>query len=426
MNNVSGRIMDEKDYRGVTRHLTDACENSPLKLIPVLITGRQATIISKYTPTTPLSTLYEENLNSNEYAFNPHGLFPTSILVMQKLINQTNQKALNQPIRILPNFVGDILGNEKEPVDSLIPTLTKLDKANVLEYFTFLGRFIAKALQDNRLLDIPVSLAFCKLMLRVELTFEDLQQVDESLYRSLKGLVSLAETKQLIEQENISDVEKRSKIEPLTLRGVKIEDMSLDFTLPGHPDIELKENGANIKVDIFNLDEYISLIVRALLIDGVVQQMAAFRSGFNEVFPVETLTTFAPIELQSLFSANVSYWDRETLVENIRCDHGYHSSSRAVKYLINILSEMKPEDQRKFILFVTGSPRLPVGGLKTLRPRLTVVRKTVDDAFLTDNSLPSVSTCFYYLKLPDYSSEIVMRKNLYYAINEGQGSFLLS
>lgn len=36
--------------------------------------------------------------------------------------------------------------------------------------------------------------------------------------------------------------------------------------------------------------------------------------------------------------------------------------SRAVKYLFEILSSFDSEQQRLFLQFVTGSPRLPVGG----------------------------------------------------------------
>lgn len=36
--------------------------------------------------------------------------------------------------------------------------------------------------------------------------------------------------------------------------------------------------------------------------------------------------------------------------------------SGAVKNLLEILSEMDTEDQRGFLQFTTGSPRLPIGG----------------------------------------------------------------
>ncbi len=44
-------------------------------------------------------------------------------------------------------------------------------------------------------------------------------------------------------------------------------------------------------------------------------------------------------------------------------------------YLLEILSELNAADQRAFLRFVTGCPRLPPGGLAALQPRLTVVRK---------------------------------------------------
>lgn len=40
-----------------------------------------------------------------------------------------------------------------------------------------------------------------------------------------------------------------------------------------------------------------------------------------------------------------------------------------------VLSELDSADQRRFLRFVTGCPRLPPGGIAALQPRLTVVRK---------------------------------------------------
>ena len=87
---------------------------------------------------------------------------------------------------------------------------------------------------------------------------------------------------------------------------------------------------------------------------------------------------------------------------------------------------MDAASQRRLIMFITGSPRLPAGGLANLTPRLTVVRKTPEQGHSPDDYLPSVMTCVNYLKLPDYSSKDVMRARLEVAISDGQGSFHLS
>ena len=50
------------------------------------------------------------------------------------------------------------------------------------------------------------------------------------------------------------------------------------------------------------------------------------------------------------------------LMEYCRPDHGYSHDSRAIQFLFEVLSGLESLEQRHFIQFVTGSPRLPVGG----------------------------------------------------------------
>ena len=45
----------------------------------------------------------------------------------------------------------------------------------------------------------------------------------------------------------------------LTVDGCPIEDLQLDFVLPGYPDIDLKKGGKNISVTLDNLEEYIQV-----------------------------------------------------------------------------------------------------------------------------------------------------------------------
>lgn len=46
-------------------------------------------------------------------------------------------------------------------------------------------------------------------------------------------------------------------LEALTMNGCSVEDLGLDFTLPGFPNIELKKGGKDIPVTIHNLEEYL-------------------------------------------------------------------------------------------------------------------------------------------------------------------------
>ena len=117
----------------------------------------------------------------------------------------------------------------------------------------------------------------------------------------------------------------------------------------------------------------------------------------------------------------------EKLLDAVVPAHGYHDSSDAFKYLLEVMLSLESAEKRQFLQFVTGSPRLPLGGFKGLSPPLTVVRKdpAIRDANLNEY-LPSVMTCQNYLKLPNYSSAEALGKQLRYAFSNASQSFHLS
>jgi hypothetical protein len=86
------------------------------------------------------------------------------------------------------------------------------------------------------------------------------------------------------------------------------------------------------------------------------------------------------------------------------------------------------DDERKarLLKFITGCERLPIGGLAALHPKITVAKRVMDSGESPDESLPTVSTCSNYFKLPAYSCQPVMLERLLLAISEGQDEFGLS
>lgn len=119
--------------------------------------------------------------------------------------------------------------------------------------------------------------------------------------------------------------------------------------------------------------------------------------------------------------------------------------SKSVRNLLQTMSELSLPQRRNFLQFVTGSPKLPIGGkvlldvfverfmtdfvglgFKSLTPMFTVVCKPSEPPYTSDDFLISVMTCANYVKLPDYSSIDILRKRLLTAIEEGQGAFHLS
>merc|ERR1712098_737529 len=113
-----------------------------------------------------------------------------------------------------------------------------------------------------------------------------------------------------------------------------------------------------------------------------------------------------------LFGRIEEDWSLETLMDSIKADHGFNMDSKSVKNLLQTMSELTLPERRDFLQFTTGSPKLPIGGFKSLTPMFTVVCKPSEPPYSSDDYLPSVMTCVNYLKLPDYTDLEVMRRRM--------------
>lgn len=308
------------------------------------------------------------------------------------------------------------------------PTATERDRRKIRLY-RLLGQFVARALLDSRIIDISFNKVFLKMILgeSVPLSVSTIKVVDPSLGQSLATLQQFVQRKKEIQADaKMNAKAKKEAITKVDVKGVTLEDMCLDFTVPGYDDLELKAGGKDISVTMENVDEYIELVIDAIIGRGARPAVDAFKAGFSTVFPVHDLCAFSADELVMMFGNADEDWSTETLHEAIKADHGFNVESAAIRDLIEIMAAYDKSGRRDFLQFITGSPKLPIGGFKALNPQLTVVRKPHEAPLTPDDYLPSVMTCAHYLKLPSYSSRAIMEKKLMIAMREGTGSFHLS
>ncbi|KAF2452861.1 hypothetical protein BDY21DRAFT_388374 [Lineolata rhizophorae] len=300
----------------------------------------------------------------------------------------------------------------------------------VLHLFKMLGKFVARSMLDSRIIDIFFNPTFFRIgntAAAVKPSLGAVRSVDADLAHSLKLLKQFANAKRRIDEStSLTPAQKVQAVQDISFDGSQVEDLGLDFTLPGYPDIELQPGGADTAVTIDNVALYVERVLDFTLGCGVRRQVEAFRQGFSLVFPYSALRAFTPDELVMLFGQAEEDWNLETLMDSIKADHGYNLDSKSVRNLLQTMSELTPPQRRDFLQFVTGSPKLPIGGFKSLTPMFTVVCKPSEPPFTSDDYLPSVMTCVNYLKMPDYSSLKVLREKLFVAIKEGQGAFHLS
>lgn len=49
-------------------------------------------------------------------------------------------------------------------------------------------------------------------------------------------------------------------------------------------------------------------------------------------------------------------------MDSIKADHGFNMDSKSVRNLLQAMTELNKQQRRDFLQFVTGSPKLPIGG----------------------------------------------------------------
>jgi len=129
---------------------------------------------------------------------------------------------------------------------------------------------------------------------------------------------------------------------------------------------------------------------------------------------MNSLKCFEPKELQLLISGEQApNWTYEEIMNYTEPKLGYTKESPGFLRFANVMCAMTPKERKMFVQFLTGCSSLPPGGLANLHPHLTVVKKDGNDLIY-----PSVNTCVHYLKLPEYSSEEILKKQLMIACQE--------
>ena len=261
-------------------------------------------------------------------------------------------------------------------------------------WFKFVGQFVGKVILDKRIADLPISHVFLKQVFGFPVLDRDFQDIDPELYSSMKCLAQIP--------------------------GGQMETLQLSFVLPGFKK-EIVQGGSGVAVNDGNFLEFYWKVFRNYL--ACEQAADAFRSGLEQFVPAKDLAMFDPEELKILLCGeNPAPWSPETLAQALHPAHGFTQDSKTFRNLVQILADFKRGEQEKFVKFVTGSPKLPAGGLLNLNPKMTVVKK--EDS--GDSHLPSVMTCVNYLKVPDYSTFEILKKNLLYAMEECSSTFYLS
>ena len=263
--------------------------------------------------------------------------------------------------------------------------------------FELIGIVLGLALYNSIILDVRFPFAVYKKLLGLPVGWADLVQYNPSLARGLKKL----------EQDESAEVEE-----------VYAQTFTVDVDVFGEKKTEeLKAGGKDVPLTSANRLEYIQLYVDWVLNRSVARQFTAFKKGFDLCVPPSSLALFVPEELELLICGSEEL-DFGALKAATVYDDGYDEGSEVVQWFWEVLDELDDKGKKKLLMFCTGSDRVPIRGLGSMR---FTISKNGPDSDL----LPTSHTCFNHLLLPAYATKAKLKRYLELALENSQGFGLI-
>ncbi|XP_023930490.1 E3 ubiquitin-protein ligase HUWE1 [Lingula anatina] len=273
---------------------------------------------------------------------------------------------------------------------------------NHLSYFKFVGRIIAKAIYDNKLLECYFTRSFYKHILGVLVKYQDMESED---YAFFQGMVFLMEH--------------------------DIKDLGYDLTFSteiqefGVTEVrDLIPNGRNILVTEENKREYVRLVCQMKMTGAIRKQISAFLEGFYDIIPKKLISIFNEQELELLISGLPTI-DIDDLKSNSEY-HKYQSNSLQIQWFWRALRSFDQADRARFLQFVTGTSKVPLQGFAHLEGMNGTQKFQIHRDDRSTDRLPTAHTCFNQLDLPAYETYDKLRNMLLLAINECSEGFGLA
>ncbi|XP_037772840.1 E3 ubiquitin-protein ligase HUWE1-like isoform X4 [Penaeus monodon] len=271
--------------------------------------------------------------------------------------------------------------------------------SNHLSYFKFVGRVIAKAIYDNKLLECYFTRSFYKHILGKMVRVGDMESEDYSFYQ---GLIYLLE-------HNVADL------------GYELT-FSTEVQEFGVTEVrDLKPNGRNIAVTEETKMEYIRLVCQMKMTGAIRKQLNAFLEGFYDIIPKRLISIFNEQELELLISGLPTI-DIDDLRANTEY-HKYQPNSLQIQWFWRALRSFDQAERAKFLQFVTGTSKVPLQGFVALEGMNGTQKFQIHRDDRSTDRLPSAHTCFNQLDLPVYETYDKLRHYLLKAIHECSEGF---
>lgn len=268
------------------------------------------------------------------------------------------------------------------------------------DVFYLLGAVLGLAVYNLTILDLHFPLGFYKILLGQRLNTENFQQIYPTTY------VNLLKLRELLDDD-------------LNTMDLTFETSVVDSDGRVHT-IELMTGGSKKVVNKANLEEYISSYCSLFINLGIKTQARALNRGFQQVCGGNALLLFSAEEIQLVLcgsaDTNLDVATLKAVTKYIRFGESRDDAEAAqiIRWFWHWLENAPTSKQRKFLIFVTGSDRIPATGIQNMNFKIS-------NAGDNKTHLPIAHTCFNELSLYSYPSYDTLLAKLDMAIYGSAG-----
>ncbi|KAI8929326.1 hypothetical protein BC831DRAFT_444044 [Entophlyctis helioformis] len=258
--------------------------------------------------------------------------------------------------------------------------------------FQLVGIIVGLSLYNTTILDVQLPLACFKKLLNVPVGLEDLKVLQPSLGRGLQQLLDY-------EADDVEEVFCRTFV-------AEYESFGSRTVVPLIP------NGDTVAVTSLNKHDYVARYTDWILNTSISTLFEAFKQGFNQVCGGNALLLFQPEEIELMVRGS-TLLDLEGLRLTSELD-GFRQGEPVIEWFWQIVNGYSDDMKRQFLLFATGSDRIPATGTESLTLKISCLGQDCD-------RLPVAHTCFNQVCIYRYASKDKLKTKLSQAVQWSSG-----
>jgi hypothetical protein len=301
---------------------------------------------------------------------------------------------------------------------SIYPAARAGDDPESAALLELAGMLFGKALYEGVLHQFRLAPFFAKKLLQRPLSLDDLPSLDGTIHRSLKQVMRY--------EGDVRDLcldwfVREEVFGKVVARSLRPGEKTCDDVVESHETLQWAHATAEFH-----------LVRRRTNADN------AFKTGLFKIINPSWLRLFGANELGCLMTGDADGdVDVDDLKRHCAFGGGYGKTSRTVLMFWECVGSFTREERRALLKFVTASAAPPVRGFQHLHPPFTIHKVRCDvpgssgglfgNALVTFGlvkdvqRLPTASTCFNVLKLPNFKRLDTMKAKLRTAIYAGAG-----